>query len=84
MKYGCHPYPENKSFKSFKLILPNTVGLDILNPFKCNIGNTTPSVTGLINLFICHPVDNGPVSASPSPTIQVHIKSGLSNTAPNE
>ena len=39
---------------------------------------------GFKNLLHCHDVARGPVSASPSPTIQAAIRSGLSNTAPNE
>jgi len=35
-------------------------------------------------LFPCQAVASGPVSASPSPTIVVTIKFGLSNTAPKE
>jgi hypothetical protein len=37
---------------------------------------------GLSSLFDCHAVASGPVSASPSPTTQATIRSGLSNTAP--
>ena len=37
---------------------------------------------GLRNLFECHAVASGPVSASPSPITQAAIRSGLSNTAP--
>ena len=55
----------------------------ILYPLRCNIGSTAPSVTGLRNLLECHAVASGPVSASPSPTIHVVIRSGLSNTEPN-
>lgn len=58
------------------------VGLAILYPFKCNIGRTIPSVSGFIILFKCHEAASGPVSASPSPTTQAAIKSGLSRTAP--
>ena len=39
---------------------------------------------GFKNLLHCHEVARGPVSDSPSPTIQAAIRSGLSNTAPNE
>lgn len=53
-----------------------------MNPSKYSIGSTTPSVTGFINLFNCQDVASGPVSASPSPTTTVAIKSGLSNIAP--
>ena len=60
----------------------NTVGLAILYPFKCNIGSTTPSVSGFKNLFDCHEVASVAVSASPSPTIHAVIKVGLSNTEP--
>jgi len=45
-------------------------------------GSTAPSRTGLRNLFECHAVANGPVSDSPSPTITVTIRSGLSNAVP--
>ena len=37
---------------------------------------------GLRNLFECQLVASGPVSASPSPTTQTTIRSGLSNAAP--
>jgi len=33
-------------------------------------------------LLDCHAVASGPVSASPSPTTQATIRSGLSNAAP--
>src|SRR5580700_7581857 len=61
-----------------------TVGLAILYPLRCRIGSTAPSLAGLRNLLECQAVASGPVSASPSPTTQATIKSGLSNTAPNE
>src|SRR4051812_12159571 len=64
------------------IILASTVGLAILSPFKCKIGSTAPSVTGLRNLFECHEAASGPVSASPSPTTQATIRSGLSKAAP--
>ena len=46
------------------------------------MGRTTPSVTGFRNLFECQLVASGPVSASPSPTTQATIRSGLSKAAP--
>ncbi len=60
----------------------STVGLLILNPFKCRIGSTAPSLTGLSSLLECHAVASGPVSASPSPMMQATIRPGLSNAAP--
>src|SRR5262245_47553766 len=42
------------------------------------MGKTAPSVAGLRNLFECQLVASGPVSASPSPTIQATIRSRLS------
>ena len=57
-------------------------GLAILYPFRWRIGSTQPSRAGLRNLFPCQPVASGPVSASPSPTTQATIRSGLSNAAP--
>src|SRR3982074_869301 len=47
------------------------------------MGSTAPSRTGFRNLFECHEVASGPVSASPSPTTTATIRSGLSNAAPN-
>ena len=47
------------------------------------MGSTAPSVAASRNLFECQAVASGPVSASPSPTTQATINSGLSNTAPN-
>ena len=46
-------------------------------------GSTAPSRRGSRNLFECHPVAAGPVSASPSPTTQATTRSGLSKAAPN-
>ena len=37
---------------------------------------------GFRNLFTCHEVASGPVSASPSPTTAATIRSGLSKAAP--
>ena len=45
-------------------------------------GRTAPSVIGFMNLLPCQDVASGPVSASPSPTTQAAIRSGLSATAP--
>ena len=81
--YGLYPHPSKYFINSSSGILANIVGFAILYPFKWRIGNTTPSVCGLIILFICQDAANGPVSASPSPTTHVAIKSGLSKTAPN-
>ena len=61
---------------------PNTVGFEILYPFRCRIGSTAPSPLGFRNLLDCQLVARGPVSASPSPTVTAAIRSGLSNTAP--
>ena len=47
------------------------------------IGSTAPSVIGSRNLFDCQAVASGPVSASPSPTTQATMRSGLSSAAPN-
>ena len=58
------------------------VGLAILYPLRCKMGSTTPSPTGLMNLLHCHEVARGPVSASPSPTTTVAMRSGLSKMAP--
>ncbi len=60
----------------------SSVGLLILKPFRCRIGSTTPSVTGFSILVDCQAVASGPVSASPSPTTQATIRSGLSKAAP--
>ena len=46
------------------------------------MGRTAPSVAALRNLLECQAVARGPVSASPSPTTQATIRSGLSKTAP--
>ena len=46
------------------------------------MGSTAPSVMGSSSLLDCHEVAKGPVSASPSPTMQATIKSRLSNAAP--
>src|ERR1700733_12385902 len=59
------------------------VGLLILKPLRCKIGRTAPSVIGLRNLLDCQAVAKGPVSASPSPTMQATMSPGLSNAAPN-
>ena len=80
--YGLYPQPLKKSINSSLEIRAKIVGFAILYPFKCNIGRTTPSFFGFINLLPCQLVARGPVSASPSPTTQVAIKSGLSRTAP--
>src|SRR5229473_2623278 len=46
------------------------------------MGKTAPSWAGLRNLLECQLVASGPVSASPSPTTQATIRSGLSKAAP--
>src|SRR3954453_9410136 len=46
------------------------------------MGSTAPSRAGLRNLLPCHPVASAPVSASPSPTTQATIRSGVANAAP--
>ena len=81
-KYGFQPQPSKKDLISSCGIREKIVGLLILYPFKCRIGRTAPSVIGFKNLLDCQEVANGPVSASPSPTTTVAIRSGLSNTAP--
>ena len=83
-KYGFQPHPSKKCSSSSCEIRARTVGLLILYPLRWRIGRTAPSVLGFKNLLHCHDVARGPVSASPSPTIQAAIRSGLSNTAPNE
>ena len=81
-KIGSQPQPFKYMVSSLFGILAKTVGLAILYPFKCKIGKTAPSCLGLINLFSCQEVANGPVSASPSPMTQAAIKVGLSKIAP--
>ncbi len=63
-------------------IRARTVGLAILYPFRCRIGSTAPSHTGLRNLLECQLVARAPVSASPSPTTHATTRSGLSKAAP--
>src|SRR3974377_493506 len=46
------------------------------------MGSTAPSRIGLRNLFECQAVASGPVSASPSPTTQATMRSGLSSAMP--
>src|SRR5437764_8295511 len=58
------------------------VGLAIFQPLRARIGSTAPSRAGFRNLLECQAVASGPVSASPSPTTQATIRSGLSNAAP--
>src|SRR3982750_1194345 len=60
----------------------STQGLAILYPLRWRMGSTAPSVAGFRNLFECQLVASGPVSASPSPTTQHTMRSGLSNAAP--
>jgi hypothetical protein len=45
-------------------------------------GRTAPSHAGFRNLLECQLVASAPVSASPSPMMQVTIRSGLSKAAP--
>ena len=58
------------------------VGLEILKPFKFKIGNSAPSLIGLMKVVDIQEAANGPVSASPSPTTETAITSGLSRIAP--
>ncbi len=53
-----------------------------MKPFKSRIGNTVPSLIGLMNLLTCQDVAKGPVSASPSPITVAAIRLGLSKIAP--
>ena len=53
-----------------------------LEAIQMQIGRTAPSVIGSRNLLDCQAVAKGPVSASPSPTMQATMSSGLSNAAP--
>jgi hypothetical protein len=46
------------------------------------MGSTAPSRAGFRNLFECHAVASGPVSASPSPMMQATSRPGLSKAAP--
>ena len=80
---GKHQYREVQVSDFDAESRASTVGLEILYPFRCRMGSTAPSRTGLRNLFECHDVASGPVSASPSPTTQATRRSGLSNAAPN-
>ena len=81
-KRGSHPQPRKNISSSSWLMREKSVGLAILKPLRCRIGSTAPSVMGLTNLLPCHAVASGPVSASPSPTTQAAMRSGLSITAP--
>jgi hypothetical protein len=81
-KNGRQPYPRSSCFSSSREILASTVGFAILYPFKWRIGMTAPSLIGFRNLFECHAVASGPVSASPSPMTHAAIREGLSSTAP--
>ena len=81
-KRGSQPQPlKNISASSWEM-REKTVGLAILKPLRWRMGSTAPSVLGLRNLLECQAVARGPVSASPSPTTQAAIRSGLSITAP--
>lgn len=71
-------YETNSSFD----LRDQIVGFEIFPPFTCKIGNTAPSLAGLINEFINQPAERGPVSDSPSPITVAAITSGLSKTAP--
>src|SRR5262249_43911200 len=81
-KYGFHPVPRENASSSSWGTGAQIVGLLILYPFRCRIGRTAPSRTGLRNLLMCQLVASGPVSDSPSPTTAATISSGLSNAAP--
>lgn len=81
-KRGSQPQPQKKLSTSPWLMREKMVGLAILKPFRCRMGSTAPSVMGFMNLLPCQEVARGPVSASPSPTTQAAIRSGLSATAP--
>ncbi len=81
-QFTSYPYPSSRAVSSESPILASTVGLAILYPFKCSTGSTAPSETGFRNLLPCQPVASGPVSASPSPTMQQTNRPGLSKAAP--
>jgi len=81
-KRGSQPQPRKNCSTSSWEIREKMVGLAILKPFKCRMGSTAPSVMGFRNLLECQDVARGPVSASPSPTTQAAMRSGLSATAP--
>ena len=81
-KQGSQPQPMKKLLTSSWLMREKMVGFAILKPLRCRMGSTAPSVTGLMNLLPCQEVASGPVSASPSPTTQAAMRSGLSATAP--
>lgn len=81
-KNGSQPIPLKYEVISSLDWRDRIVGLLILKPFKCKIGRTAPSVTGLMNRLENHEAANGPVSASPSPITTAEIKSGLSRIAP--
>ena len=82
-KQGSQPQPWKKLVQLVRgRCGQKTVGLSILKPFRCRMGSTAPSSAGLRNLLECQAVARGPVSASPSPTTQAAIRSGLSSTAP--
>lgn len=73
----------NRSVSSASDIVAKMVGEEILKPLRCRIGSTAPDVAGSRNLVLCQAAAVGPVSASPSPTMQATIRSGLSRAAPN-
>ena len=81
-KRGSQPQPRKKLSSSLWGMRERMVGLWILNPLRWRMGSTAPSPMGFKNLFPCQAVARGPVSASPSPTTQAAMRSGLSSTAP--
>src|SRR5690349_1815624 len=72
-KYGVHPVPRKNDSISSCVTRAQIVGLLILYPFRCRIGRTAPSRTGLRNLLMCQLVASGPVSDSQSPTTAAPI-----------
>ena len=79
---GVQPRPRNRLVSSSVEMRASSVGLSILYPFSDSTGSTAPSRIGFRNLFRCHDVASGPVSATPSPTPAATIRFGLSNAAP--
>ena len=81
-KRGSQPQPLKNISASSREMREKMVGLPILKPFRWRMGSTAPSVMGFKNLLECQAAARGPVSASPSPTTQAAMRSGLSITAP--
>ena len=81
-KIGSQPIPSKYFVKSASDLRDKIVGFEILKPFISRIGNTAPSLTGLMKTFENQLVANGPVSDSPSPITVAAMTSGLSRIAP--